>query len=163
MTESVHYQKSSLREKIVEHVFIGEALRMLWCKKIVDAEILRSEFDAFGYDLVLERGNVTRHVQLKSGLDKPSGIGVAQALAKKKSGCVVYVQISENLDLQNFYWFGGEPSNSLPAVDQFPLLKRTRPNKAGVKLERQNYRSLPTRAFEGPINLSDLLQRLLGR
>ncbi len=162
MTDPIHYQKSSLREKIVEHVFIGEALRALWRDKIVDAELLRSEFDAFGYDIVVERGGVTRHVQLKSGLGKPRGIGVAEALAKKKSGCVVYVQISSDLDLQNYYWFGAEPNSPLPPIDGFPLLKRTRPNKAGAKLERQDYRSLSSRAFTGPMALPALLHKLLG-
>ncbi|HEX3673682.1 MAG TPA: hypothetical protein VHU87_05365 [Rhizomicrobium sp.] len=86
MTESVHYQKSSLREKIVEHVFIGEALRMLWRKKIFDAEILRSEFDAFGYDLVLERGDTTRHVQLKSGLGNPAELALRSRSQRRNQG-----------------------------------------------------------------------------
>lgn len=161
MVETIHYQKSTLREKIVEHVFIGEALRSLWCERIVDVEILRSEFDAFGYDLVAEYGDITRHIQLKSGLGKPNRIGVAQALAKKKSGCVVYVQISKELDLGPYYWFGSRPDAALPPIDRYPHLKRTRPNSAGIKEERKDYHCLPNSAFEGPLSLRELLQKLL--
>jgi hypothetical protein len=125
VTDKKHYQYSTLREKIVEQVFIGEALRALWRKGIVDAELLRSEFDAFGYDIVVERGSITRHVQLKSGIRRPNNIGVAEALGKKRSGCLVYVQISDMLDLDNYYWFGSEPGQALPTIDAYPLLKRT--------------------------------------
>jgi hypothetical protein len=47
-----HSTKSTLRERVVEHVFVGEALRALWRWKVVDVEVLRSEFDAHCYDLV---------------------------------------------------------------------------------------------------------------
>jgi hypothetical protein len=161
MVDTLHYQKSTLREKIVEHVFVGDALRSLWRDRIVDVEILRSEFDAFGYDLVVERGNITRHVQLKSGLGEPNRIGVAKALWQKKSGCVVYVRISEGLDLGPFYWFGGEPGAQLPSLERFPFLKQTRPNRQGVKEVRKDYHCLPRSAFEGPYSLSDLLKKLL--
>ena len=61
-----HYLYSTLRERIVEHVFVGEALRRLWQRGVTDVEVLRSEFDAGGYDLVMSRGKVTRHIQFKS-------------------------------------------------------------------------------------------------
>ena len=63
-----HSRHSALRERIVEHLFIGEVLRVLWKRDIFDAEILRSEFDAGGYDLVICRGPIVRHVQLKVSL-----------------------------------------------------------------------------------------------
>ncbi len=44
---------STLRERIVEHAFVGDALRLLWRSGVVDVEVLRSEFDAHGYDLLL--------------------------------------------------------------------------------------------------------------
>jgi hypothetical protein len=158
-----HYRYSSLREKIVEHVFIGEALRTLWREGIFDVEILRSEFDAFGYDLVIERGPVTRHVQLKAGLGKPGGVGVSESLAAKRSGCVVYVQISAGLDLGPFYWFGDLPDAPLPPISGFSRMRRTTPNSDGVKPERKNHRCLPGAAFGKPIaTMSEILVKLLG-
>jgi hypothetical protein len=48
MDVMAHYEHSTLREHIVEHVFVGEALRALWRRGVVDAEVLRSDFDAHG-------------------------------------------------------------------------------------------------------------------
>lgn len=50
---SQHSIHSTLRERIVEHVFVGDALRRLWQLGVTDVEVLRSEFDAGGYDLVM--------------------------------------------------------------------------------------------------------------
>jgi hypothetical protein len=55
--------QSTLRERIVEHVFVGDALRTLWRRNITDVEILRPDFDAHGYDLVVCRGLIVRHIQ----------------------------------------------------------------------------------------------------
>ncbi|WP_254227307.1 hypothetical protein [Burkholderia gladioli] len=57
-----------LRERIVEHVFVGEAMRRLWQLGIVNIEILRAELDATGYDLVICSGSVMRPVQFKVSL-----------------------------------------------------------------------------------------------
>lgn len=51
MKVSPHYAQSTLRERIVEHVFLLDALRRLWQRKVTEVEVLRSEFDAGGYDL----------------------------------------------------------------------------------------------------------------
>lgn len=63
-----HYAHSTLRERIVEHVFVGDALRALWKRGVTDIEVLRSEFDAGGYDLVMTHGRTVRHIQFKSVL-----------------------------------------------------------------------------------------------
>ena len=47
MDAESHFNHSILRERIVEHVFVGDALRELWCLGVTDVEVLRSEFDAF--------------------------------------------------------------------------------------------------------------------
>jgi len=61
-----HSTHSVLREIILEHLFVGRLLQRLWQAGIYDAEILHSEFDAGGYDLVLNHGQITRHIQLKA-------------------------------------------------------------------------------------------------
>ncbi len=48
-----HSRYSKLRESIVEHTFVGELLSCLWRMKIYDVEVLRSEVDSAGYDLVI--------------------------------------------------------------------------------------------------------------
>ncbi len=61
-----HAANSVLRELMVEHLFVGETLRLCWQRGITDVEVLWSEVDSFGYDLVLGRGEFVRHVQLKT-------------------------------------------------------------------------------------------------
>src|SRR5690606_30888271 len=93
-----HYHHSTLRERIVEHVFVGDALRNLWNRGIVDVEILRSEFDAHGYDLVMTRGVIVRHIQIKTGMSqRPSDVSVATALAAKPSGCVIWIRVRSDM------------------------------------------------------------------
>jgi hypothetical protein len=66
LVDSSHFLQSSLREKVLEHVFVGELLQCLWRARRRDVEVLRAETDASGYDLVLECNDVLRHVQFKS-------------------------------------------------------------------------------------------------
>lgn len=63
LVESAH---SSAREKVLEHLFVGDLLRCLWRRGIRNMEVLRAEVDMGGYDLVLEANRVLRYVQLKS-------------------------------------------------------------------------------------------------
>lgn len=45
---------------IAEHVLVGDVLRTLWKRDVTDVEILRPEFDAHGYDVVMNRGPIVR-------------------------------------------------------------------------------------------------------
>lgn len=38
--ETSHYLHSTVRERIVEHVFVGNALRLLWQHRVTDVEVL---------------------------------------------------------------------------------------------------------------------------
>ena len=107
METEAHFLQSTLRERIVEHVFIGDVLRSLWRLRVTNVEVLRSEFDAHGYDLVMARGSIVRHIQFKTGTSKPSKVSVALARAEKPSGCVIFIQITSDLKMGPFYWFGG--------------------------------------------------------
>src|SRR5277367_6783914 len=120
MDLTAHFRNSTLRERIVEHVFVGEALRTLWRRGVVDVEVLRSEFDAHGYDLVMARGRIVRHIQFKTGTTKkPGDISVSLSLAEKPSGCVLWIRVLTNLEMKPFFWFGGEPGEPLPSIDAY--------------------------------------------
>lgn len=45
---SAHFINSTMRERIVEHILVGEALRRLWQLGVPCVAVLRSEFDAGG-------------------------------------------------------------------------------------------------------------------
>ena len=47
-SEDRHFTHSTLRERIVEHVFVGDVLRTLWRRGVTDVEILRGYHDFHG-------------------------------------------------------------------------------------------------------------------
>jgi hypothetical protein len=163
MDATAHFQHSTLRERIVEHVFIGDALRALWRQGIVDVEVLRPEFDAHGYDLVMARGSIVRHIQFKTGTARgPGDVSVALALADKPSGCVIWIHVAEDLRLGPFFWFGGLPGAPLPAIAHYPHPLRQTRNKEGQRPVRQNHRNVPASEFRKLQDLADVLEKLFG-
>jgi hypothetical protein len=162
-TIDIHFTHSTLRERIVEHVFVGEALRALWQRGITDVEVLRSEFDAHGYDLVMGRGQIVRHIQFKTGVrDKPSPVSVGRALAEKPSGCVIWICVTLGLDIGPFWWFGGEPGEPLPDLSDFASPKRIGRNKEGERPLRANHRKVPARYFRRIDTINSMLEVLFG-
>ncbi|MBN9221915.1 MAG: hypothetical protein J0I79_28570 [Mesorhizobium sp.] len=156
-----HSQNSSLRENIIEHQFIGAALRVLWSHGIVDAEILRSEFDGYGYDLVLSRGHVVRHIQLKSGL-RLKNISISSTLMDRPSGCVIFVEVDDDLEVKRYHFFGGTAGSALPDISSLKTTHRLGRNKSGERPLRVMHRDLPKSKFQAVASLTDLLELLFG-
>lgn len=156
-----HHENSSLREIIIEHQFIGAALKALWSAGIVDTEILRSEFDGFGYDLVISRESIVRHVQLKSGVTIKT-VGISRLLAEKPSGCVIFIQVDDRLDMGPYFWFGSSAGEPLPCIGDLPATKRTTPNSAGEKPARVRHNNVPASRFTKVETLESLLEVMLG-
>ncbi len=159
---AIHHTHSTLRERIVEHVFVGEALRGLWRRGIVDVEVLRAEFDAHGYDLVIGRGDVVRHIQFKTGMAKrPGKVSVPLALSSKPAGCVLWIHVTDGLELGPFYWFGGKPGEPLPALGAAVPRRPTR-NRLGQRPPRVNHRVIQADEFERMDTVDEVLAALLG-
>lgn len=159
-----HAAYSVLRERIVEHVFVGDAMRRLWQLGIMDVEVLRAEFDTSGYDLVMSCGNVIRHIQFKASLVDGSrgNINVNLKLGQAPSGCVIWLGVTDDLEIADYRWFGGEPGRLLPDITDRAAARQTRANAQGVKAERPNQRILTKREFETLGGLDDVLNRLFG-
>jgi hypothetical protein len=163
MDPTAHYNHSTLRERIVEHVFVGDALRTLWRRGVVDVEVLRSEFDAHGYDLVMARGKIIRHIQFKTGTSrKPGNVSVSQSLADKSSGCVVWIKVAADLDMGPFFWFGAGPGEPLPSMGHYPSPLRATHNRDGKRPIRKNHRTVPGAKFRPLATLDDVLEALFG-
>ncbi|WP_186071815.1 hypothetical protein [Burkholderia gladioli] len=157
-----HAAHSVLRERIVEHVFVGEAMRRLWQRGILDIEILRAEFDTTGYDLVMCCGSVMRHVQFKVSLvdGARTGVTINQHLARAPSGCVIWLGVAEDLVIKEYRWFGGAAGQPLLDLSGYPTARHTRGNALGVKAQRINQRVLAKAVFEKLRDLDDVLDRL---
>ncbi len=133
-----HYLHSSLRERIVEHVFVGDALRRLWRQRVTDVEVLRSEFDAGGYDLVMSYGKIVRHIQFKTSMadGRTASIKANLKLMNKPSGCIIWIMVTPELDLVSYRWLGDSPGKPLPDIRGMRVAKHTKANAEGKKAER---------------------------
>jgi hypothetical protein len=155
---------SSLREKLVEHLFVGELLRCLWLKGYRDIEVLRVEVDAFGYDLAIEVGGILRHIQLKSSARsaKTNSVNIGLALAGKPSGCVVWLWFDPStLGLGPFLWLGAGPGLKLPDLGSKPV-KHSKANRDGIKAVRPNLREVSKGRFTRVETLGALAEILFG-
>lgn len=112
-------EHSVLREKVLEHAFLTELSKVLLLNLRTPFEVLRSEFDGFGYDVVIEAKGVTRHIQLKATRigGKRARVDIATALTSKPGGCVVWFMVDErSLNIGPYYWLGGAPGMRMPEL-----------------------------------------------
>lgn len=168
-TSADTYLKSTFYEQLVEHVFISEVLQEVWYSFGQTAEVLRSEVDASGYDVVFECNGILRHVQLKTSKAdaKASGQKVNVALANNKwSGCIIWIfrqedQATHRMTL-SYRFFGDEAGKPLPSLEEFKRAKHTKGNSQGIKNERAAIRVVPKSRFVKITDTTDLVQRLFG-
>lgn len=160
-----HYLHSSLREKLIEHLFIGEVLKHAWRHGMQNIEVSKPEVDNRGYDVVFEHGGVIRHVQLKSSYlgSRTSRQQINIALAQKPSGCVIWIFFDqETLDLGPFLFFGGLPGRKLPDISQLKIARHTKGDATGMKKERPNIRVINKGSFSKLETLADVVKTLFG-
>lgn len=155
---------SSALEKVLEHRFVAELSAALWKRGSGDFEVLRSEVDRHGYDLVTEANGIIRHIQLKAlrqGGKRPRWRSNTR-LATKPAGCVVWmVYEPADLTLGPFMWFGGEAGERLPELGD-RVAGHTKGNAHGVKTERPDHRIVRKSAFEMIGSMEELAERLFG-
>lgn len=165
-TSDAAYRHSNFFEQLVEHVFISEVLQEAWYHFGKIVEVLRSEVDGSGFDVVFECGGVLRHVQLKTS--RPDVATASQkvnvALAAKPSGCVVWLLRHEDPQLGrvrlSYLFFGGGPGEQLPRLDTFKVAKHAKGDSKGIKRERPNIRVVPKRKFVAVPTTRELVRRV---
>ena len=156
---------SVLRERTIEHLLIGQLLQRLWRQSNTDVEILRSEFDRGGYDLVADAGATVRHIQLKCSGTQAAAASqkISLNLSQKPSGCVLWIVVDDELNFDHFLWFGGLPGEPLPDILQMPVAKHVKANAQGIKSARANLRIVSKGKFTRLQTLDDVLDRLFGQ
>lgn len=162
---SLDTEQSVYRERLLEHLVLGQLLRHSWLHDHAALEISQPAIDRAGHDVVLEAHGVTRHVQFKSSAisSKTARQSVHVALCEKTSGCVVWVQFDRGtLDLGPFYFLGGTAGNPLPDIRHMAVAKHTKGNAKGVKLERPNLRVVGRGKFTRIDSIEDLYRALFG-
>lgn len=160
----IHYLHSSFREKLIEHLFVGQLLKISWRRGDCALEVAKPEVDYQGYDLIAEMNGCVRHIQLKASHKnaRASHQKVHVSLAAKPSGCVVWVYFDEEtLDLGPFLFFGSAPREQLPDISTFSIAKHTKGNAQGVKLERPSIRKVNKGKFDVQESINALWIALL--
>jgi len=161
---SAHSSDSSLREQALGHVFLGQLLTFLWRNGSRDIEVLKSEVDRGGYDVVLESNGVIRHVQLKSSFrgSKVREVDISTKLLDKPNGCILWLEFDrETLAIERFYWFGGEAGNGLPDLGR-RISRHSKGTSTGEKNERLGHRVVAKGDFQALADISELVGKLFG-
>jgi len=159
-----HFRHSVLRERIVEHLFVGQVMQALWKGGLYDIEVLRAEFDTGGYDLVLTRNGQARYIQFKASLEnsRRRTVNVNARLSSSPGGCVIWIGVDHDLDFRWFQWFGSRPGKKLPDISAYPAAKHTRANAQGIKGIRADQRLVLKCDFVKVAALEDVLSLLFG-
>jgi hypothetical protein len=160
-----HVENSSYRERLLEHLFIGELLRLAWASGDCALEISKPEVDRSGYDLIAEANGFIRHIQLKATFvgSSTKSQKVHISLGAKPSGCVVLIHFDEEtLSLGPYRYFGASPGEPLPSLLNHKVAKHTKANAQGVKAERPNIRTIQNSAFTKIDTIQQLYSQLFG-
>ncbi|MCW1401605.1 hypothetical protein OKA06_04425 [Novosphingobium sp. MW5] len=155
---------STAREKVLEHRLLSE-LAVIMLQRGVSLDILRSEYDAQGHDVVLEAGGIIRHVQLKASREggKRRHVDINVRLRARPSGCVVWMSYDPAaLAITALRWLGDDPGEPLPELGS-KVTRHSKGDSAGSKGQRPALRNVGIAKFERLDGLSALADRLFGR
>jgi len=162
---SQHYLQSVYRERLLEHLLIGELLKHSWLYDGAELEVSTPAVDRAGHDVVLEANGVVRHVQLKASALNAStrSQAIHLDLGKKPSGCVVWTRFDPtDLRLDHFLFFGDQPGSSLPSLSDCDVAKHSKGDSTGTKKERPNLRVVPVSRFRSISSVAALYEVLFG-
>lgn len=158
-----HNEHSSYREKLIEHLFIGELLKLSWLRHDCDLEVAKPEVDNAGYDVILEANRVVRHIQLKASHfeSSTSTQKLHIKLGDKPSGCVVWILFNDDtLELGPFLFFGNDAGEPLLGLDRLKVGNHSKANSQGEKAERPNIRVVNKGQFERLSSIVEVYERL---
>lgn len=156
--------RSSAREKILEHRFLADIASELWSRGCFDLGVATGQVDDSGYDVILEVGEVTRHVQLKARHTggRAARYAIHSTLAKRPSACVVVmVHDPRTLAIDHYRFFGGAPGSPLPDLGE-QRVRHTKGDSQGTKAVRPAFRSVSLNRFVEIRSVGELCDRLFG-
>jgi hypothetical protein len=162
--DPVHSTHSSGREKVLEHIFLGDLLRALWRMGVHDVQVLRPEVDRNGYEFMLGHERIRRSVQLKTSYrgGKANEVTVNRHLKNEPSGCVIWMMFDkETLELGPFLWLGGPPGEAMPELGD-KVGRHTKCDRNGIKAERPNTRVVPKSRFRRLATIEEVAAALFG-
>jgi hypothetical protein len=146
-------ERSSYVENVLRHAFLAELSFLVWANDPFDSlKVSNAEVDDCGYDVVLARGNIVRHVQLKQAHDEkiPKQFSVRVSFATLPGSCVVVISHAlADLRPTSYGFYGGGPKDEMPYIDVRRITKSPgRRNANGERVLRLRYRDVPFSRFK---------------
>jgi hypothetical protein len=157
---------SSYVETCLKHALIAALASVAWQRRPSESlQVFNSEVDDSGFDVVIGLGPHVRHIQLKQAhsAKTPAKCSVRTAFAPRPGACVVLIAHHiETLALESFRFFGGAPSEPMPAISGYrKSYAPGRRNATGHRKVRENYRDVRVRKlFSGPHSITELFDIL---
>ena len=150
---------SSLIEKVLEYHLSGAVTSELLLRD-QPFELLRTDCDRDGYDLVIEANGVIRHIQLKGQVlgGAAREITAHVNLATKPSACIIWMTYDPGtMRPLSYRFFGGGPGERIP-----PLGNQIATHSRGKKKQRPDHRVISAKRFDRLASLDELVDRLFG-
>jgi hypothetical protein len=157
--------RSSHRESIIEHLFIGQILRGLWKAHATQVEVLKPQVDDAGYDIVIEckrnsksNASIPCYIQLKSAFvgSKTAKVSLSKKLTSKPHWCVIWVFFDLEFTLKSFLCFGTATGQTSSDTTK---LKTTRHSR-GSKADRPGHCDVPKSKFIKLAKIQDVIDKL---
>lgn len=158
MADFKDYEVSVFREKMLLHFFLTDIYQHFWLERNDSLEILHSEIDNFGYDIVVSANGKTRHIQLKSlhSGSATSHFKINERLATKEGGCVIIQEYSElNSSIVVVYHFF-----EATKLEGYKIAKHTKANAEGKKNDRKGIKEVPKKQFKRYGSIGELIKEI---
>lgn len=157
--------RSSYVENVLTHSMISALAGDLWRRDPeIRMDILRTEVDESGFDLVLTMSGLARYIQIKqvNSEGRNKNFSVRADFALMPGSCVVViVHRDSDLHIEGYRFFGAAPNKAMPSVDAFnSSILPGRRDKDGNRRVREHYRDIPGVRFTKLNSVSDLLDVL---
>lgn len=158
-------ERSSYVENVLRHAFLAELSYLVWENDPFDSlTISNAEVDDSGYDVVLARGNVIRHIQLKQAHEEkvPQKFSVRVSFAILPGSCLVVISHAlADLRPKSYAFYGGGPTDEMPYIEVQRTTKSSgRRTADGQRVLRRNYRDAPFSRFKRGLSAKELLDEL---
>ena len=131
------YQNSRFFENLLEHRFLFDLRRHLVLNSTPRlVNVLKSEVDAYGFDLVLSVADRSLHVQMKtrSGSPPPNAYELSEALWVLPNACAIWMLYDPSKLEPTSYYLIGLP---MPSMESFRQAERAGFRK--VKMQQANH------------------------
>lgn len=148
---------SSLIARILEYQLVGAIGAELLARGRT-LEVLKSDVDADGYDLIIEANGIVRHIQLKAKAQggKARKVTCHTRLAAKPSGCILAITYDPvSYHAIEYACFGGAPGEPLPDIGS-NIARRSTHNRAGERPLRTEHRDVRLSEFTRVSSIPEL-------